>query len=277
MKALYELCFHQDKLMFISPLARVASNSVVEPGVVLGANVSIGPFCVISAGVVIGEGTVVGSHCVINGLTTIGRDNTIGQFSSIGEVNQDLKYANEPTKLVIGDRNIIGKNATLHRGTVQGLSCTTIGSDNHFMNNVHVGHDCVVGNNTLIGDNSGLAGHVLLDDGGQVGFMCAIHQFCVLGAHAKIVDQSGVVQDVPPFVIANGNHAKPTGVDIHAQAFLALDAHQQDFVHLLYSLLYQQSLSIDEVKLTVKKMLSDYAIAADFERFFAHSARGIVR
>lgn len=263
--------------MFISPLARVASNSVVEPGVVLGANVSIGPFCVISAGVVIGEGTVIGSHCVINGLTTIGRDNTIGQFASIGEVNQDLKYANEPTQMVIGDRNIIGKNATLHRGTVQGLSCTTIGNDNHFMNNVHVGHDCVVGNHTRIGDNSGLAGHVLLDDGAQVGFMSAIHQFCVLGAHAKIADQSGVVQDVPPFVIANGNHAKPTGIDVNTQDFQALETEQQDFVQMLYSMLYLQSLSIDEVKIRVKASLSDYAIAAVFERFFAHSARGIVR
>lgn len=263
--------------MSISPLARVASNSVVEPGVVLGAHVNIGPFCVISAGVVIGEGTIVGSHSVINGLTTIGRDNTIGQFTSIGEVNQDLKYANEPTTLVIGDRNQIGNKSTIHRGTIQGNATTLIGDDNRFLSGVHIGHDCVVGNRTLMGDNSGLAGHVILNDGVQVGFMCAIHQFCVLGAHSKIADQSGVVQDIPPFVMAYGNHAKPTGIDVNAHAFLALDTRQQDFVHLLYSMLYQQSLSIEEVKTAVMASLSDFFVAAAFERFFAHSARGIIR
>jgi len=263
--------------MSISPLARVASNSVVEPGVVLGAHVNIGPFCVISAGVVIGEGTTVGSHSVINGLTTIGRDNTIGQYASIGEVSQDLKYANEPTTLVIGDRNQIGNKATLHRGTIQGHSTTVIGNDNHFLTGVHIGHDCVVGNGTLIKDNSGLAGHVILDDGAQVGYMCAIHQFCVLGSHSKVADQSGVVQDIPPFVMGSGNHARPTGIDVNARAFLALDTRQQDFVHSLYSMLYQQSLSIDEVKIAVKASGMDFAIAAVFERFFAHSARGIIR
>ena len=263
--------------MLISPLARVASNSVVEPGVVLGAHVNIGPFCVISAGVVIGEGTTVGSHSVINGLTTIGRDNTIGQYTSIGEVNQDLKYANEPTTVVIGDRNQIGHKATIHRGTIQGQGKTLIGDDNRFLSGVHIGHDCVVGNGTLMGDNSGLAGHVVLGDGAQVGFLCAIHQFCVIGAHSRITDQSGVVQDIPPFVMAHGNHAGPTGIDVNAQAFLALDTRQKDFVHSLYSMLYQQSLSIDEVKIAVKSALGDFSIAAIFEQFFAHSARGIIR
>ncbi|WBM72301.1 acyl-ACP--UDP-N-acetylglucosamine O-acyltransferase [Buttiauxella sp. WJP83] len=263
--------------MSISPLARVASNSVVEPGVVLGAHVNIGPFCVISTGVVIGEGTIVGSHSVINGLTTIGRDNTIGQFASIGEVNQDLKYANEPTTLVIGDRNQIGNKSTIHRGTIQGHSTTRIGDDNRFLNGVHIGHDCVVGNATFMGDNSGLAGHVVLDDGAQVGFMCAIHQFCVLGAHSRVADQGGVVQDIPPFVMADGNHARPTGIDVNARTFMALDTRQQDFVHSLYSMLYQQSLPIDEVKIAVKASLSDFALAAVFERFFAQSTRGIIR
>lgn len=263
--------------MLMSPQARVARNSVVEPGVVLGAHVNIGPFCIISTGVVIGEGTVVGAYSVINGRTIIGRDNTIGQSSSIGEINQDLKYENESTCVVIGDRNHFGKNVTIHRGTIQGLSCTTIGNDNRLLNNVHIGHDCVVGNGTLVGEHSGLAGHVRLDDGAQVGFMCAIHQFCVLGAHAKIVDQSGVVQDVPPFVMAGGNHAKPAGINVNALAFLALDFEQQDFVLSLYSVLYQQSLSIDEVKVAVKALFSDYAIATVFERFWEHSARGIVR
>lgn len=263
--------------MSISPLARVASNSIVEPGAVLGAHVSIGPFCVISAGVVIGEGTVVGAHSVINGLTTIGSNNTFGQFSSIGEANQDLKYVGEPTTVVIGDRNQIGKNATIHRGTVQGLSCTTIGNDNKFLNSVHIGHDCIVGNDTWIGDNSGLAGHVELDDDAQIGFMCAIHQFCILGSGVKILDQSGVVQDVPPFVMAGGNHVVPVGINAQSSVFQALDLEQQDLIHELYERFYNQALAIEEVKRSLKILESDYPVIGLYDRFFARSARGIIR
>lgn len=263
--------------MSISPLSRIAASSLVEPGAVIGAYVSIGPFCVITAGVVIGEGTVVGAFSVINGLTTIGRDNTFGQYASIGESNQDLKYANEPTTVVIGDRNQIGKNATIHRGTVQGLSTTAIGHDNRFLNSVHIGHDCVVGNGTMIGDNSGLAGHVVLDDGAQVGFMCAIHQFCLLGSGASILDQSGVVQDVPPFVIAGGNHAVPLGVNEASGVYQALNKEQQNLIHELYQRVYKQALAIEEVKKTLKILESDFPVIGIFDRFFARSARGIVR
>ena len=263
--------------MSISPLARVASSSVVESGVVLGAHVSIGPYCVISAGVVIGEGTVIASHSVITGLTTIGRDNIFGSYASVGEVNQDLKYAGEPTTLVIGDRNHVGKHATFHRGTVQGISSTLIGNDNRFLNNVHVGHDCVVGDRTQIGDNSGLAGHVELADEVEIGFMCAIHQFCMLGTAAKVVSQSAVVQDVPPFVIASGNRAAPQGINNKAAAFLALELYQQILVIQLYERFYHQALSIDEVKATLKAGESDYPIIAVYNEFFARSARGIIR
>ncbi|WP_151994680.1 acyl-ACP--UDP-N-acetylglucosamine O-acyltransferase [Buttiauxella massiliensis] len=263
--------------MSISPLARVASNSIVEPGVVLGAHVSIGPFCVISAGVVIGEGTVVGAYSVINGLTTIGCNNTFGQFSSIGDANQDLKYAGEPTTVVIGDRNQIAKNATIHRGTVQGLSTTIIGNDNRFLNCVHIGHDCVVGNGTLIADNSGLAGHVELDDDAQIGFMCAIHQFCILASGVKILDQSAVVQDVPPFVTAGGNRAVPLGINTSSNAFQALEPEQQDLIHTLYERFYNQALAIEEVKRSLKILESDFPVIGLYDRFFARSARGIVR
>ena len=130
----------------ISPSALIADNSLIAPGAMIGAHVRIGPFCVISAGVEIGEGTTVASHSVINGLTRIGRNNVFGSFSSIGEAGQDLKYADEPTSLIIGDRNRIGHYATLHRGTVQGRQRTVIGNDNHLRDNVHVAHDCVIGN-----------------------------------------------------------------------------------------------------------------------------------
>lgn len=261
--------------MSISPSARIASSSLIEPGANIGARVTIGPFCIIAAGVEIGDDTTIASHVSINGLTHIGCDNSIGQFSIIGESNQDLKYNGEPTEVVIGDRNRIGKNATIHRGTIQGRRITTIGNDNLFLNNVHIGHDCIIGNTTIIGDNSGLAGHVELHDFAQIGYMCAVHQFCLLGAYAHIASQSGVVQDVPPFVSASGNHATPTG--LNEPAFQSMDSHQRQMIHTLYSMLYHNALTIEVVKREMQRLNVPYSLLRLFNTFFSRSTRGIIR
>ncbi|WP_230351135.1 acyl-ACP--UDP-N-acetylglucosamine O-acyltransferase [Lelliottia sp. WAP21] len=263
--------------MTISSTARISSSSIIAPGAVIDAHVNIGPFCIISAGVVIGEGTTIKSHSVINGLTVIGCDNHIGQFSSIGEVNQDLKYKNEPTRLIIGDRNSIGNNATIHRGTEQDNNCTIIGDDNILMNNVHIGHDCIIGNDTNIGDNSGLAGHVALGDGAVVGFMCAIHQFCVLGAYANVAHHSGVTQDIPPFVYASGNYAAPSGIDTASRYFTGPTQEEQNFIQTLYDLLYSKSLSLNEARVMIKEKSGNHPVCELFEWFFKRSIRGIIR
>jgi UDP-N-acetylglucosamine acyltransferase len=263
--------------MSISPSAQISNHSVIEPGAVIGARVFIGPFCVIASGVEIGDDTTISSHVHINGLSRIGCNNVIGQFSTIGEVNQDLKYDNEATDVVIGDRNKIGKGATIHRGTIQGVRRTTIGNDNHFSNNVHIGHDCIIGNETIIGDNTGLAGHVELDDFVQLGFMCAVHQFCLLGAYANIADQSGITQDVPPFVCASGNHATPDGINQLAKIFTSENIEQQKMIHTLYNLLYHNAMAIDEVKSEVNRLSIAYPLLHLFNVFFSRSKRGIIR
>lgn len=263
--------------MTISSSARISGNSVIEPGAIIGAGVFIGPFCVITAGVEIGDGSIISSHVSINGRTRIGSDNVIGQFSTIGEVNQDLKYAGEATEVIIGNRNRIGKNATIHRGTMQGYQRTAIGNGNLFLSNVHIGHDCVVGNGITIGDNTGLAGHVEVDDFVQIGFMCAIHQFCILGAYAQVADQSGVVQDVPPFVCARGNHATAVGFNKLAPLFHSMDVHQQQRVQTLYDMLYHSTMAIDEVKLEAQRLSMTYPQLRYFNAFFTRSVRGIIR
>lgn len=261
--------------MSISPFARIASSSLIEPGAIIGARVTIAPFCIIASGVEIGNNTTIGSHVSINGLTKIGSDNVIGSFSIIGEANQDLKYDGESTEVVIGDRNRIGKNATIHRGTVQGRRITTIGNDNLFLSNVHIGHDCIVGNKTIIGESSGLAGHVELHDYVHIGNMCAVHQFCVLGAYVHIGSQSGVVQDVPPFVSASGNHATPTG--LNESAFQSMDSEQRQMVYTMYTMLYHNALPVDVVKHEVQRLSVTYPILQLFNAFFSRSARGIIR
>lgn len=263
--------------MSISKFAHIAGSSFIAPGAVIGANVNVGPFCTIASDVVIGDRTIIGSHCVLSGSTQIGSDNVIGNFSSVGEVNQDLKYRAEPTKLLIGDRNKIGKNTTIHRGTSQGSGCTSIGNDNVFLNNVHIGHDCVVGNHVYISDNSGLAGHVDVGDGAVIGFMCAIHQYCVLGAYTNINDQSGVVQDVPPFVSAAGNHATPVGLNTNFNGYIGLKIEEKFLLYRYYNMLYQQCLSIHEVKSLVSLLFKNHPFGMYFEHFFIHSRRGVIR
>ncbi|WP_230351325.1 acyl-ACP--UDP-N-acetylglucosamine O-acyltransferase [Lelliottia sp. WAP21] len=261
--------------MSISLTAKIAKGCIIQPGAVLGENVRIGPFCIISENVVIGKDTVIGPHSVINGLTTIGCENYIGSFSTLGEINQDLKYKDESTKLIIGDRNKFGNNITVHRGTVQGRNSTTIGHDNFFMSNVHIGHDCVVGNRTVIGVNSGLAGHVQLGDGVILGVMCAIHQFCILGAFAKIADQSGVVQDVPPFIFARGNHAVAIEIDTHSIGIE--NETDRELLSIFYSMLYHQALPLQTVKEYIEKLTSNSSIVNYFNWFLMNSSRGIVR
>ncbi|PVF11609.1 acyl-[acyl-carrier-protein]--UDP-N-acetylglucosamine O-acyltransferase, partial [Yersinia pestis] len=168
---------------------------------IIGAGVYIGPFCIVGSQVEIGAGTELKSHVVVNGITKIGCDNQIYQFASIGEANQDLKYAGEPTRVEVGDRNRIRESVTIHRGTTQGGGVTKVGCDNLLMVNTHVAHDCVIGNRCILANNAALGGHVEIDDYAIIGGMTAIHQFCVIGAHVMVGGCSGITQDVPPFVI----------------------------------------------------------------------------
>uniref|UniRef100_A0A1A9UKC6 Small ribosomal subunit protein uS2c n=1 Tax=Glossina austeni TaxID=7395 RepID=A0A1A9UKC6_GLOAU len=190
--------------------------AIINKNAIIHANVCIGPFCFIDAQVEIGARTILKSHVIINGLTHLGEDNSIYQFASIGEVNQDLKYSGENTRVYIGDRNIIRENSTIHRGTIQGHNITQIGNDNLFMVNVHIAHDCIIGNNCILANNVTLGGHVKIEDYVIIGGMTAIHQNCTIGSHVMIGGCSGVSQDVPPFVLAQGNHAEPFGVNVHS-------------------------------------------------------------
>jgi UDP-N-acetylglucosamine acyltransferase len=261
----------------ISSSASIAASSIIEPGVVIGPQVVIGPFCFISAGVHIGEGTHIASHVVINGNTRIGRNNMIGMESSIGEVSQDLKYAGETAGLAIGDDNRIDRHATIHRGTAQGGGFTRIGNRNIFDGGVHIGHDCQVGNDTFIGENSGLAGHVTLGDEARIDAMCAVHQFCIVGAGARLLQSTCVVQDVPPYVLAAGNRAVPQGIHEQAAAYLGSDVMQQKVIRHLYDLLYHQQTAVEAVKQEIERLSQEYPLLRHFNEFFTRSARGIIR
>jgi UDP-N-acetylglucosamine acyltransferase len=187
--------------------------AIIDPSARIADDVSIGPFCVIGADVEIDSGTTVASHVVINGPTKIGKDNEIFQFASIGEKPQDLKFDNEPTELIVGDRNRIREYVTLHRGTPSGGNVTKIGNDNLLMANVHVAHDCIVGNNVILANATALAGHVVVDDHVILGGYTTVHQFTRIGAHAFTGFSTAIDRDVLPFFTVAGNRARAIGIN----------------------------------------------------------------
>ncbi|VEJ10010.1 acyl-ACP--UDP-N-acetylglucosamine O-acyltransferase [Actinobacillus delphinicola] len=261
----------------IHPTAQIHPTSIVEEGAKIGENVKIGPFCVIGKNVEIGKGTILHSHIVVNGHTTIGEDNEIFQFASIGEVNQDLKYKGEDTKTIIGDRNRIRESVTIHRGTVQGGGITRVGDDNLFMINSHIAHDCQIKNRCILANNATLAGHVELDDFVIVGGMSAIHQFVIIGAHVMLGGGSMVSQDVPPYVVAQGNHARPFGVNIEGLKRRGFDKQTLRDIRNVYKLIYRSGKTIEEVMPEIEQYAKQDSAISFFLDFFKRSTRGIIR
>lgn len=187
--------------------------AIIDPSAKIAADVSIGPFTVIGADVEIDSGTVVGSHVVINGPTKIGKDNRLFQFCSVGEKPQDLKFNDEPTELIVGDRNTIREYVTLHRGTPGGGNVTRIGSDNLFMVSSHVAHDCVIGDHVILANATALAGHVVVGNYTILGGYTTVHQFTRIGAHAFTGFSSAIDRDILPFFTVAGNRARARGIN----------------------------------------------------------------
>lgn len=187
--------------------------AIIDPSAKIADDVSIGPFTVIGANVEIDSGTTVASHVVINGPTKIGKDNRIFQFASVGEKPQDLKFNDEPTELIVGDRNTIREYVTLHRGTPSGGNVTRIGNDNLFMASSHVAHDCILGNNIILANATALAGHVTVDDYVILGGYTTVHQFTRIGAHAFSGFSSAIDRDVLPYFTVAGNRARAVGIN----------------------------------------------------------------
>lgn len=220
--------------------------ALIDASAQLAPDVQVGAYTVIGAGVVIGAGTWIGPHVVIDGPTTIGRDNKIFQFASIGAAPQDLKYNNEPTRLEIGDRNTFRENCTINRGTTKDQLVTRIGSDNLFMTGSHVGHDCVIGSHCVLANYATLGGHVILGDWVHMGGFAGIHQFCQVGIHAFIANNTAVTRDVPPFVMAVGRPAEPHSVNSEGLKRRGYSAEQIRNIRDAYRILYRSQLKLIE-------------------------------
>ena len=252
-------------------------SAIVHPKAQLGTGVTVGAFSVIGEHVQIGDNTCIGPHVVIEGNTSIGADNHIFQFNSLGAAPQDKKYAGEPTRLEIGDRNTLREFCTFNLGTAQDTGVTKIGNDNWIMAYVHIAHDCEVGNNTIFANNSQIAGHVHVGDYAILGGFTVVHQFVRIGAHVITSMGSILLQDVPPYVKAAGNTAQPYGINSEG---LKRRGFSSDAIMALkrgYRTIYRSGLTLDEAK---AKLAADVASAPELQLyidFLAASDRGIIR
>ena len=255
----------------------IHSTAIIHPGAQLGANVTVGPYSIIGEHVSIGDDTTVGPYVVIDGHTTIGRENRIFQFCSLGEVPQDKKYAGEPTRLEIGDRNTIREFCTFNLGTAQDVGVTRIGDDNWIMAYVHIAHDCQVGNKTTFANNSQLAGHVHVDDWAILGGFTGVHQFCRVGAHCMTAVGTVVLQDVPPYVMAAGNTASPYGINAEGLKRRGFSADALMAPKRAYRPLYKSGLMLEEARTKLGEDVKAHPEIQPILDFLSVSKRGIIR
>lgn len=251
--------------------------AIIDPGARLGDGVSVGAYSIIGADVEVGDNTWIGPHVVINGPTRIGRDNRIYQFASLGEAPQDKKYKGEPTRLEIGDRNVIREAATINRGTVGGGGVTRVGSDNWLMAYIHIAHDCQVGSNTIFSNNASLAGHVVIGDWVILSGFTLVHQFCSIGDHAFTGMGSAIAKDVPPYLMISGNPAQPHGVNSEGLKRRGFSPESIRQLRNAYRVLYRSGLSLDEAKGELERLAEDQAELRIFVEFLGNSRRSVIR
>ena len=262
-------------MSLIHPTALIAEGARLDP------SVSVGPYAVIGANVTIGANTTIGAHCVIEGHTTLGQDNRVFQFASLGGAPQDKKYAGEPTRLVIGNRNTVREFCTFNTGTTQDEGLTRIGDDNWIMAYVHIAHDCVVGNQTILANNATLAGHVQIGDYAIIGGLTGLHQFTQVGAHVMAGFASHISQDVPPFMMGDGNPLAVRGLNLEGLRRRGFSPERLSAIKQMHRLLYRQGLTLDAARSAIAALPEQHPqAAADIAAmldFLNTSARGIAR
>lgn len=262
-------------------MANIHPTALVDAGAELDPSVIVGPYTIIGPHVHIAQGTRIGAHCVVEGRTMIGRDNTIFQFNSIGAVPQDKKYAGEDSELVVGDGNTVREFCTINLGVSGAGGVTRVGSQNWIMAYCHIAHDCQVGNHTTLANNTTLGGHVHLGDWVTVGGLTGIHQFVKVGAHAMVGFATAVSQDVPPFMLVDGNPMAVRGINSVGLRRRDFSAARLAWVKQMHKLLYRQGKTLAEARQAMVELAQEAPEAASdvalMNEFLAGATRGIAR
>ena len=255
----------------------VHPTALVDPGAKIGANVTIGPYCVIGAQAEIGEDTWLGNHVVLDGRIRIGRHNRIWHFCSLGAPPQDKKYAGEDTAVEIGDHNTIREYVTMNRGTALDAGVTRVGNDNWIMAYVHFAHDCQIGNKTIFANACQLAGHVTVGDWAIFGATTLVHQHVHIGAHAFTGMGTYLPQDLPPYVMAAGNMAQPHGINKEGLKRRGFTPEAIRGLKTAYRSLYRKGLSLEDAKKELQSQATGCPPVQEILDFLARSERGIIR
>ena len=251
--------------------------AIIDPGAQIAAGVSVGAYSIIGADVEIDENTWIAPHVVINGPTRIGRNNKIYQFSSIGAVPQDKKYAGEKTFLEIGDGNVIRESCTINRGTAQGGGVTRIGNNNWIMAYVHIAHDCIIGNHVVFANNASLAGHATIQDYVILGGFSLVHQFCVVGEYAFTAMASAISKDIPPYLMVSGHMAKPHGLNTEGLKRHGFSPDTINQLRRAYKILYRSNYTVEQALEKLRELEGDCAEVGRWVEFLGKSTRGIIR
>lgn len=255
----------------------IHKTAIIDRKAKIDSGVEIGPFCIVKKGVQIKKGTKLLSHVIIEGNTEVGENCIFHPFSSIGFPPQDLKYRDEPTKLTIGTNNIVREYVTIHRASVGGDETTTVGSNNYLMAYVHIAHNCKVGNHIVMANAATLAGHVVVEDFTIIGGLSAVHQFSRIGRYAMVGGLSGVVQDIPPYMVAAGSRAKlfgpnTIGLKRHGFSDQAITA-----IKKAYKILFREKRPLKDA---IRKVQDDFGGSKEIKHlieFIEKNKRGICR
>jgi UDP-N-acetylglucosamine acyltransferase len=255
----------------------IDEHAIIHPSAKLAKGVTVGPGSIIGADVEIGEGTWVGPHVVIQGPTVIGKNNKIFQFASVGDAPQDITYQDEPTRLEIGDNNIIREFCMMSRGTVKGGGLTRVGNNNFFMAYTHIGHDCIVGNHIIMVNYSALSGHVVLNDYANIGAYAAVHQFCYVGAYAFIARATYVTKDVLPYVMIAGHLTSACGINTVGLRRGGFSSEAIDCLRRAYKIVYRKGLTVQEAVAELELLQENCPEILPMIDVLNKSTRGIVR
>lgn len=258
-------------------MSKIHETALVDPAANIADDVEVGAFSVIGPRVTIGPGSWIGPHVVVTGRTTIGRNTRIFQFASIGEEPQDKKYAGEDTELVIGDDNTIRELCTFSRGTVQGGGKTIIGNNNWIMACVHIAHDCILGDNIIMANNTSLAGHVSVGDWAILSGYSLIHQFCSVGEHSFTSFASHVNQSIPPYVTVSGEKAKARGVNTEGLRRRGFTSEQVQQVRRAYRILYRSGLPLEEARAQLGEMAAAHQEIKPLVDFLDKTEKSFIR
>jgi len=252
--------------------------AIVDPTAKVPASCSIGPYCVVGANVEMGENCELHAHVVVGGPTKMGSDNQIHPFAAVGGDPQDVSYRGEPTRLEIGDRNIIREYVTITRGTAKGAGVTRVGSDALIMAYTHIGHDSVIGDHAMLINGATLAGHVTVEEWAVVGALCPVHQFVRIGAHAYVGGGTTITQDVLPYSMTSAER------DTHAFMLNKVGLQRRGFsaerikkLHHAYKVLLASKLNTSQA---LEKLRSEGEQGEDVDllmQFIETSQRGVIK